>query len=557
MRAQSILLAVLVFVAVGGELFSYSMSTLISRIILVITFLALISAAILAHNLFGRFGSPYRKPIIFAVFFIISLLFLLRRYYLFSPSFMESLFHSERFALAESFNASGFILFNTTHSFIFQHPLLLSFLKDAMGVPLSQVVYVTLLVHVTIVAFAGVIFYEAFRKRFDNKEFGFVFLPPLITFSLVSFAYSERTEIALPLLFLLMSFIFSGGFADRRNAAVILLLVTGITLGSSTAILIMIPFFFLYALFARKITSLIFGLIPLTYLLYVGYSYSLSIRYYAISTIQGVQGFLSQLLGGQVSERVIPWQRLVLPLAGDIQVASATYLSLLLVSALVSLLGLSVWLKYRLFRRGDEKNALFSATLITLLFALGIAALVYIGASVNPESTSSDIRTIAIVFITLLLPFLFLSKNFLKSVKTHKIVLLIIAALLLTASLRTFYEPYPISSHDPVNLVEDIRIDTFAIGKVGDFLRNSRANGTIAFDYKTGPRVANFLSDELQPITFTSELPESDYVVFDINGLKLGSLHTTQDAYEEANNLTSYQNVVYSSGNIIVIQRVD
>ena len=60
-------------------------------------------------------------------------------------------------------------------------------------------------------------------------------------------------------------------------------------------------------------------------------------------------------------------------------------------------------------------------------------------------------------------------------------------------------------------------------------------------------------------MTFTKQVPETNYVVFDVNGLKFGSLHTTQEAYEEANMLALNQsaNVIYNNGAVIVVHRLD
>jgi len=129
--------------------------------------------------------------------------------------------------------------------------------------------------------------------------------------------------------------------------------------------------------------------------------------------------------------------------------------------------------------------------------------------------------------------------------------------LLVVASLRTFYEPYPISSSDPVNLVEDPRVDGFAISGARDYLKGFQLEGSVAFDYKTGIRIAHFLSPDLHVMTFTSDLPKTNYVVFDVNGLKFGSLHTTEDAYEAADTPAPNQNLIYNNGAILVVQRLD
>jgi hypothetical protein len=45
--------------------------------------------------------------------------------------------------------------------------------------------------------------------------------------------------------------------------------------------------------------------------------------------------------------------------------------------------------------------------------------------------------------------------------------------------------------------------------------------------------------------------------LFDVNGLKFGSLHTTEEAYEAANMLALNQSVIYNNGAVIVVRRTD
>jgi hypothetical protein len=558
---KAILLILLSSLAIGAELFSYSLPIIPARIVLIISFLTMLSLAILMHRLFADAQSTLRKPVIFSGFLVISMLFVLRRYLLLLPSRIQLVLGAEIFAVAETMGSSGLISFNNPHSYIFQPPLLLNLLRQTTGLPFAEVFYIKLIIQVIIVAFAAMFFYEIIRKKFDRTEKGIAFnlLPPLLAFSLISFAFSERGDIGLSLFLLLMCFVFAWDSTDRgfRGMFVVLvLLVVGVTFSSSTAILIMIPFFFAYSVFSRKITWLIFGLIPLSYLSFAGLSYLSRLEDYVFFASQGIGEFFYKFFAGQFSERVLPLSRVVLPMAGDIQVTSIAYVSLLAVAALISVSAFFIWFRRGLFTK-YKQNALFSSALLVTVIALVLAFVGYVGASVQAETTSSDIRTIAIVFVTLLLPFLFLSKHFLKGITKHKIILLFIAALLVVASLRTFYEPYPISASDPINLVEDPRIDGFAISGARDFLKSAQLEGSVAFDYKTGIRIAYSLSPDLELMTFTSELPKTDYVVFDVNGLKFGSLHTTEEAYEAARMLALNQSVIYNNGAIIVVHSSD
>ena len=91
-------------------------------------------------------------------------------------------------------------------------------------------------------------------------------------------------------------------------------------------------------------------------------------------------------------------------------------------------------------------------------------------------------------------------------------------------------------------------------GDNSDFLQNAQLEGSVAFDYKTGIRIAYFLSEDLELMTFTTELIKTNYLVFDVNGLEFGSLHTSEEVYEAAIMLTLNQsaNVIYNDGAVVV-----
>jgi len=266
--------------------------------------------------------------------------------------------------------------------------------------------------------------------------------------------------------------------------------------------------------------------------------------------------FFEEIMRGQLPERVIPWARYNIPTKEDMYISSAAYLSILFLSALVSLLTILIWIKENNNHINKSKSVLSIATSTTILLLLGIAAVAYIGASLMPEVPFSDIRTILIASIMLMLPFLFISSELLARINANKLLLTIIVILIIICSLRTFYDKYPKSFYDPVNAVEDIRVDTRAVYCVGDFLEKFKTGGIVAFDYKTGKHAPPSLSrGGFQSSIFTSKLTPSTFVIFDINGLKFGSLYTSREAYSEAYNLTLTQNIIYNNGNITIIQR--
>ena len=556
MKWQYVLLGFLAFLAIVSELISYGIPSLASRIVLLTCFSALLLMIIFASSNYIEHTSPRRKAIEFAILLVISLSFALRRSYLMSPVYIRAVVHSESFVFAQSYNKSGALTFTSPHSFSFQSPLIFNLLSNISGISIEQVVYISLSSSVILVALIGTLILEIVKGAFKNvKGIGSYVIPALIAFSVVSFAYSERTELGLLLMLVLMCYLFNEGFTHRRKAISILILVLGITFGSATSIFVMIPFFFLFAVFERRITRIVNGLIPLVYLINTGYSYMLSLRTYLAFSWEGFLDFLSEIMGGRLPERVVPWHRLTVPTIEDMYVTSVTYLSLLFLSVIVVMICLFILAKEPFDKRSDV-NALFLAALVVLSLAIGVALLSYIGASVKPETTFSDIRTITFVFIMLLLPFLFVFSKLLSRITANKFMLTLIVALMILASLRTFYDLYPKSSYDPINSVEDNRIDPISVYPVGDFLKTFKTGGSIAFDYKTARLSGASLPPEsFQSGIFTLRLWPSSLVVFDINGLKLGSLYTTQQAYEEAYNLTLTQNVIYNNGNITIVQR--
>jgi hypothetical protein len=552
-------MASLVSVAIISQIASYSIPSLASRIFLFITFFALLLltslCAIFRYIKQATFG---REIIMFAVLLVISFSFLLRRSFYMSPEYVERCSYSEKFLTAQTYNENGFLVFDSSHSYFFLHSLVLHFLNSVCGFTTDWSVYISDSLYVVLIAAIGMFILGETYKRLKGKNLASSLMPSLVSFSFVSFAYSERRELAMPLMLLLLCYLFyTSRIGNERKVTVILvLLVLGITFGSSTSIFMAIPFFLLFSAFRKKATTILYSLIPLSYLIFAAYSYALSLKRYTAFMWEGFVDFFREIMSWQLPERVIPWQRSTIPTVEDMYITSVTYLSIILLSALIAFFAIFIWTKeVRSYKRNDE-SALSCAASITVLFTLGIVSLAYIGASVKPEVTFSDIRTILIVCIMLLLPFLFVSSKLLAKISANKLLLTLVITLMIVASMRTFYEVYPKSIYDPVNAVEDIRVDPLSVYYVEEFLKDFKIQGVIAFDYKTGLMAPSCLSyGRFQSSIFTSRLTPSTVIVFDMNGLKLGSLYTSPEAYAEAYNLTLTQNIIYNSGNITIIQR--
>jgi hypothetical protein len=555
MKLKITLLIFIMLLTVILEVVSYNISSYPSRIALIAVFLLLVLLSIVANSKYFSQKESYRKPIVFSIFFFISFCFMLRRNFIFSPSNIIWSLHTESFVVAQQYIAHGIITSGSQHSFLFSSPLLISTISNIAAVPFDFNIYITLFLYTAIIAVATVLLFETVRSTLKNiKGFFGILLPGLISFALLSFAYNERQSISLALLFLLMSFIFKSGLSDAKRAIIVLLFVVAITFGDSTAILLMIPFFFIFVIFKKKPSSIIYGLIPLAYLSFSAYTYILGLQYYTKNSYQGFLIFLNQFFGGSVaSSRVMPWNRTNIAISTDVYVTSIAYLAILLTGAAVFFFGAFLWMKKRYAKRNDQ-NALFLAALFTLFVALVMASYAYIGGSVTADSTSSDVRTIAIVFVMLVLPYTLVSTALIEKISARKIVVFLFVILIVLASLRTFYEQYPVSQNDPVNVLEDFRVDSSQIYSSSNFIFYNMNSGSVLCDTKTG--TTGFIQVSLRLVTgfFTSEIEPNSTLVFDINGLKINSLHTSPFAYEEAVNMSLANNQIYSNGAVLIAQ---
>jgi hypothetical protein len=192
-----------------------------------------------------------------------------------------------------------------------------------------------------------------------------------------------------------------------------------------------------------------------------------------------------------------------------------------------------------------------------------VAAAAYIGASITPETTFSDIRTIAFVLPSLMLPFLFTWKPLLALISSRRFLLVLMIILIVMASLRTGYEVYPKSVYDPINVVEDPRLGTDSIYDVGDFIVAHYGSGSITADYKVLNRIQYLIASPqynrqlLGPRKLTEGYDRGygrGILVFDIAGIEYPSpFHSTQ-LYLAAYNFSMTHNRICDNGDVVVTQ---
>ena len=211
-----------------------------------------------------------------------------------------------------------------------------------------------------------------------------------------------------------------------------------------------------------------------------------------------------------------------------------------------------------------RRDSLSNAFLVCLSFWVFVAAMTYIGSSIRPETSFSDIRTITIVLMSILLPFSFASKKFISRVKSRRILLCCLIVLIAVASIRTVYEITPKSIEDPIYVVEDSRLGSTNIINVADFLNENYGTGGIVGDYKTLNRIGGLLPNSnyekrfLNETTITepfSRFPNKSILVFNIAGLSYPSIYHSNESYVAAYNFSLSHNQLYDNGIVVIASK--
>jgi hypothetical protein len=562
------LVGCVVVVAILACPLGYYASSFVGRLVLFVSFFTLLSLLVLIYKT-HYFG----LKTVYSLLLAISVMFALYSYNFLSAQFVESRSNNQDYTNAGLFSQTGHIAFLVPHSYFFLWSEIVSFLNTICGLPLSSVVYINFLVDVTFTALVSILIFRLVKKKIDaysSKSALFNILPPLIAVLSISFANSTRGGFAFVLFFLLFWLIFDGRYKNRSNQVLLIILVLAITWGSTVGALFLIPFFFIASIFSTR-NKLFYSFIPLSYMIYAATSYVLSIKGFATSAWTGFTIFFQNLLAGQFPNRTLPWNRGSISPPGDSYITSAAFLSLFLLALLTALILTFSREKAQKTSSYPEnfKLASFKSAVICVWFFLGIVAITYFGTVAVQETSSSDIRTIAAVFITLALPFFFSSDKLLKKIN-KKAILLILITLVLIASLSSIYQVQTKSINDPISVVEDARLEPFSVYYTGDFL-GSYINGTsaqvaylnatvpptIICDYKTRLNLQPDFVNELNFIEFSGSIfpsvSGSYFLMFDNNGLRFGSLYDSPANYETANNLTENQSIIYTSGNITIV----
>lgn len=471
----------------------------------------------------------------------------------------EGIANNELSFLAQSYSTQNVFVYNSnSHVSFFQVPMLVNFVTTIFGVSTAVATLIITFVYLVLMGFCGLFFLKIISKGVNDKlsllvVAGLAFI--VATNLLGSFTYRD---IASLLFVLLTCFLFKNGVKISTNLVTALFLVVGITIGSPIAALLLGILFILYGFFSKRISVFALALVPLFYLATFSTVYLSSLSLYTESAFTGVSNFLGYLTGGELPTRVLPVGRTISSTLFDSYMSSLTVLSLLVLSAFMILILVFLQKKSRKIGKKvrNEKSALLFSAYLSAGLAFLLLIYVYIGASMRIETSFSDTRTIVLLFLFLLLPLLFLSKRMLMAVRSKKILTVFFVALVIMASFKAVSMVYPKSLNDPINVVEDRRLDLRSQYFIGIFLNNYLQSGSLSLDYKTSLAIGGYY---LGPESYRTQLlsissiDSSSIIVFDLNGIIYDSLYISPESYSYAYNLSLTQGLVYNSGNIVVV----
>ena len=558
-RLEWLLIIILVALPVVAYL-SYFLPPNYSRLsILLVFFMPFIFA------LYSQKSSRGVLIILLSFIVISTLVFITRNVAMFNV-FMGGVGGSGTRLLAQRYRDAGNLVFPDSHSYFPQTSLLLYALSTFCGFSLFHSSIVIISLHIFLTALIGLYTFKTMTKnQRREKEF---FLPLLAVFSLfvshnLMYTNVAYRYLASPLFLLLLLHIYDGNYGEapqRRYYVVTLLLSVGILLGDPISALIMIPLFMLVSVLGRRRLEVIYALIPFSYLVYSAKSYVLSLRSYTRFALKGFLEFLGDLTRQQFPERVIPWRRTLSLSVEDAYLTSIGYISLLVVSAIIGMTIVIHWIRGEIREDTTERSVLAKATGLALLSMSSLGAFTYIGTSVMPEVRFSDIRTIALIFSSLLLIFSFTTRTLKKRLEGSRTLFYIISFLLIFSSLRIIYSAYPKSIYDPPNVVEDVRLSSTSVYVVANFLQEYYKSGGVIVDYKTLNRIGRtlpapqyekrWLNETTIDYPFTFH-PTRSILVFNTAGNTYPSVFHPPEAYQAANDFSLEHNRIYDNGFVV------
>jgi hypothetical protein len=531
--------------------------------------LALIAALSLLLVSVISAGYRNRNWLVFGILVLTSALFLMYRSYFLMPYYVNNTLNSvsfETYMSAQAYGENPHLVFGGLYSAFFLPSLILHFLYTVCGMSPMVTLYISLLEFGGLIGILGFMIFNGV-KRFTplasyTGERSRV-IAAVVAFSVVSLTYSERTlgtglvtEDGAGLLLMLpaMWLLFSRGLKTWSNFVAIMLLVFGITCTSPDISEILLPFFITMAILSRGggKENLLY-LLPTAYLTLLGSLYIFHVASFAQFAWEGFVRFLQSAVQGQIVESVVPWNRAISLTRVDAVVASLGYLSLILLSLVSAVVSTVTLVKRQTRHEKQDRNLLSSAT-VCLWLSIIVAGIAYIGTRTRPQTTFSDISTIAIVFVSISLLIVFMSGPFTLRINRSKALCAFLLVLIAFASLRSMYEVYPKSVSDPVNVLEEPRdMYSDAVYFTAKFIESYYRSGEIVGDHNAlNPAKKLRLSGQFAGEIGWGSLPKSGILVLSIGAIEHPSMFHSNQTYVRAFGFAAVHNRVYDNGAVMV-----
>lgn len=552
------IVATISFVVVGSYWVYYYLPSTLSRLGIVFMFLLpMVWGAIVGTRRVGARRDLSILVVLVTVLATPAFVFLIRNEARLSP-FLEGVEFSETRMLAEEYARLGRLELSTPHSMFFQTPYVMYAIGTLGGIPIRYTSIVIVFAQVVLMGIVALYAIRVIRSGSTNASP----LAELVVFSLLSSRNLMGTNVAYrylgSIIFLLAVFYlfrWDGRARSKAFPIILLTLLIGSTIGDPISAIAAGLFFGIYALEKRSVSTAIYFVLPIAYMIYSGVSYVYSLKVYSTYAWSGFLEFYDRLFTGAFSERVLPWGRATVYPSEDTYVTGAAYLSLILLAVAVALFHAHrLWI-CRHSRLPETSLAGLRAVTVSLFCMILLATVTYIGASIKSESTFSDIRSIVFIFVFVYLLFSFNSNALTTTIQRRKAVAITLMGLLIVCSMTAVYDSYPKSLADPIRVVEDERLGLRSIGYAGNHLIAYYSSGNIIRDYKMHYVDLEFVVSKPYSINLIDESRDvsTPYLLaINVDGLRYPSLYISREGYHKAYELAINGNVVYSNGAVLV-----
>jgi hypothetical protein len=533
----------------------------------------------------------------------------------------EGVMLSEVAMLAEEYGRQGVIVRTSSHSYFFQAPFLAYMLNQVCGVPAHYAVFMEQAVIILLLALLSMYVHTRIRVMIPNQSGFYRLLACVVPLALIA----SGTRIWVPglnvnyrdigsyLAMFAITYSVANGLTRRQDYVTVLLLVLGVVFGSPPAGIVVILFFAVYSLLTKRVGPMVYAILPVFYIVSSAGLYLRSLIGYGEAVLEGFLFAIVAVLAG--TDILDQNERLYVVPYGDRTLETLTYFAVLGIAGLVILLRFAGHLRRpRVHIRDLRVVALVVVLLSTLLWIFGaidlvlylavvgavglglglrfvnrllglpiqirdpryatlyivvvvtllVTVFVTLGATVMPETTFSDIRTIVFSFLLVVLPVVFVKPPLyrqLQRLRVRRLVLTVMVVLLCAVALLKPSSLFPKSLLDESYVVEDRRLSQ-TIGYAKTFLFESYPMGTVTFDYKSHLQIVRFMvvnrtfgfREVFYNVSLLSKLEtlENRIAFFDQHGVTEPSLYLTRDDYQKAYNLSLAANIVFNDGRIII-----